>query len=103
MTGYQATSGYITHSVAHLLVFGDRVQQLGVQLGVVLGQRLVAVVIDELHHRQEGERLREAVPPLSVVNLYQLVVPPFPAGGDKRGKIEVMEMHVHFLKEIIPK
>lgn len=44
-------------SITNLLVFGDRVQKLGVQLGIVLGQRLVAVVIDELHYRQEGKRL----------------------------------------------
>lgn len=68
----------------NLLVLGDREQKLGVQFAVVLGQRLVAIVIDELHHGQEGKRLREAVPPVSVVNLYKLVVPPFPAGGDKR-------------------
>lgn len=55
---------------ANLLVFGDRVQKLRVQFGIVLGQGLMAIVIDELHHRQEGKRLGEAVPPLSVVNLY---------------------------------
>lgn len=46
----------------------------------------MAVVINELHYRQEGERLGEAIAPLSVVNLYQLVVPSFPAGGDKGEK-----------------
>lgn len=65
----------------NLLIFGDREQKLGVQFGVVLGQGLMAIVIDELHYRQEGKRLREAVPPVSVVNLYKLVVPPFPAEG----------------------
>lgn len=68
------------HSIRDLLVFGDGVQQLCVQLGIVLGQRLVAVVIDELHHRQKGERLGEAVLTVSVVNLDELVVPSFPAG-----------------------
>lgn len=57
-------------SATNLLVFGDRVQKLCVQFGVVLGQGLVAIVIDELHHSEEGERLREAVPRLSVVDLY---------------------------------
>lgn len=70
-------------SVTDLLVFGDRVQKLCVQFGIVLGQGLMAIVIDELHHRQEGQGLREAVPPLSVVNLYELVIPSFPAEGDK--------------------
>lgn len=65
------------------MVFGDGEQKLGVQFGVVLGQGLVAIVIDELHYRQEGKRLREAIPPVSVVDLYKLVVPPFPAGGDR--------------------
>ena len=60
----------ITCSPTYLLVFGHRVQQLGVQFGVVLGQGLVSVVIDELHYRQEGKRLREAIPPLSVINFY---------------------------------
>lgn len=75
------------------MVFGDGVQKLGVQLGVVLGQGLVSVVIDELHYRQEGKRLRETVPPVSVVNLYKLVVPPFPAGGDKWGEKENKRMY----------
>ena len=49
-------------------------------LGVVLGQRLVPVVADELHHRAEGQRVREAVLPVAVVDLDQLVVSPFPGG-----------------------
>lgn len=68
----------------HLLVFGDRVEQLDVQLGVVLRQRLVAVVVDELHHRAEGERVGEAVLALPVEDLDQLVVASFPAGGAKK-------------------
>lgn len=44
-------------STTNLLVFGDWVQKLGVQFGVVLGQGLMAVVIDELHYSQEGKRL----------------------------------------------
>lgn len=70
-------------SFTHLLVFGDGIQKLCVQLGVVLGQWLVAVVIDELHYRQEGQRLWETVPRVSVINLYKLVVPPLPADGDR--------------------
>lgn len=66
---------------SHLLVLGDRVEQLDVQLGVVLRQRLVAVVVDELHHRAEGERVGEAVLALPVEDLDQLVVASFPAGG----------------------
>lgn len=57
-------------SATNLLVFGNRVEKLRVQLGVVLGQGLVAIVIDELHHSEEGKRLGEAVPRLSVVDLY---------------------------------
>lgn len=56
--------------VTNLLVFGDWEQKLRVQFSIVLGQGLMAIVIDELHHREEGKRLGEAVPPLSVVNLY---------------------------------
>lgn len=73
-------------AVTNLLVFGDRVQKLRVQFGVVLGQGLVSIVIDELHHSEEGKRLREAVPALSVVNLYELVIPSFPIEGDKEDK-----------------
>lgn len=47
----------LANSIANLLVLGDGVQKLGVEFGIVLGQRFMAVVIDELHHRQEGERL----------------------------------------------
>lgn len=65
---------------ADLLVFGDRVEQLDVQFGVVLSQRLVAVVVDELHHRAKGERVGEAVLSLPMEDLYQLVVASFPAG-----------------------
>lgn len=57
-------------SATNLLVFGNRVQELGVQFGVVLSQGLVAIVIDELHHGEKGKRLGEAVPRLSVVDLY---------------------------------
>lgn len=64
-------------------MLGDRVEQLDVQLGVVLGQRLVAVVVDELHHRAEGQRVREAVLPLPVEDLDQLVVASFPAVGTR--------------------
>jgi len=41
----------------HLLVLGDGVEQPGVQLGVVLGERLVPVMGDELHHRAERQGL----------------------------------------------
>lgn len=61
-----------------LLEAGDGEQQPDIQLGVVLSQRLVSVVADELHHGAEGQRLGEAVLPVPVVDLYQLVVAPFP-------------------------
>ena len=66
-------------------MLGDGEQQLDVQLGVVLGQRLVAVVVDELHHRAKGQRVREAVLPVAVEDLDQLVVAAFPADR-KEGK-----------------
>ena len=73
------------------MVFGDGEQKLGVQLGVVLGQGLMAVVVDELHHRHKSERLGEAIFALSVVDLYQFVVTSFPAGDEKevRGLVQI--------------
>lgn len=71
----------------NLLVAGDRVHELDVQLGVVLGQRLVAIVADELHHRAEGEGVREAVLAVPMVDLYQLVVPTFPVGAKLKNKV----------------
>lgn len=65
-----------------LLVFGDRVKQLDVQFGVVLGEGLVAVMVDELHHRAEGQRVGKAVLPLAVEDLYQLIVASFPESGE---------------------
>lgn len=62
-------------------MFGNWVEQLDIQLGVVLGQRLVAVMVDELHHGAEGQRVGEAVLSLPVEDLYQLVVASFPEGG----------------------
>lgn len=41
----------------HLLVLGDGVEQPGVQLGIVLGERLVPVMGDELHHRSKSQGL----------------------------------------------
>lgn len=57
----------------------------------------MAVVIDELHHGREGEGLREAIAALPVVNLYQPVIPAFPAGGDAReAQIQqVTRLHLH--------
>lgn len=49
-----------------------------IQRGVVFHQRMVLVVPNELHHRREGERVREAVLAVTVVNLDELVVPVFP-------------------------
>lgn len=59
-----AGAHWLTRSPSHLLVFGDWVQQLHVQFGVVLRQRLVAIVVDELHHGAEGERVREPILPI---------------------------------------
>lgn len=44
---------------------------------------MMLVVPNELHHRGERERVREAVLPVVVVNLDQLVVPVFPEKMDE--------------------
>lgn len=62
----------------YLLETGDGVRELHIQLGVVLSQRLVPVVADEFHYGAEGQGVGEAVLPISVVDLYQLVIASFP-------------------------
>lgn len=49
-----------------------------VQCGVVLHQRVVLIVPNELHHRSECQGVGEAILPITLVNLDQLVVPVFP-------------------------
>lgn len=61
------------------------VQQLCVQFGVVLGQRPVLVVLDEVDHRGEGQRLREANAPSFVEDLDQSVGAIFPASVETHG------------------
>lgn len=73
---------------ADLLEAGDGVHEFDVQLGVVLSQRLVSVVADELHHRVERQGVREAVLPVPMVDLYQLVVAPFPEQEKKKKRIQ---------------
>lgn len=69
-----------------LLEAGDGIHELDVQLGVVLGQRFVPVVADEIHHWVEGQRLWETVLPIPVVDLDQLIVASFPEGRkEKKG------------------
>lgn len=63
------------------MVLGHWVEKPCVQLGVVLSQGLMAVVGDEVHDGAEGERLREAIVPVSVEDLDQLIVSAFPRGG----------------------
>lgn len=63
----------------HLLVSWYWVQQPCVQFGIVLGQRPVLVILDEVHHRGEGQRLSEANPSSFVEDLYQPVGTIFPA------------------------
>lgn len=41
-------------------------------------------MLDELHHRVEGERVREAILSLPVVDPDQLVVAAFPREGKKK-------------------
>lgn len=52
--------------------------QLYVQCGVVLHQRMVLIVPDELYHRCECQWVREAILPIAMVNLDQFVVSFFP-------------------------
>lgn len=68
---------------ADLLVFGDGVEQLDIQFGVVLGKWLMAVMVDKLHNGAEGQRVGEAILSLSMEDLYQLVVASFPEGVSK--------------------
>lgn len=63
----------------HLLVSWYGEQQPCVQFGIVLGQGPVLVILDEVHHRGEGQRLSEANPSLLVEDLYQSVGTIFPA------------------------
>lgn len=70
-------------TLADLLGAGHRMGEHQVQRGVVLHQRMMLVVPNELHHRGERERVREAVLPVVVVNLDQLVVPVFPEKTDE--------------------
>lgn len=55
--------------LADLLETGHGMHEHQVQHGVVLHQRVVLVVPDELHHRREREGVREAVLPVTVVDL----------------------------------
>lgn len=59
-------------------MFGDWIEQLDIELGVVLRQRLVAVVVDELNDGAEGQRVRKAVLPIPMEYLNELVVSSFP-------------------------
>ena len=63
---------------AHLLEAGHGVCEHQVQHGVVLHQRVVLVVPDELHHRAKGQGVREAVFPIAVVDFDEFVVAVFP-------------------------
>lgn len=56
-------------TLANPLEAGHRMGEHQVQCGVVLHQRMVLIVPNELHYRREGEGVREAVLPIAVVNL----------------------------------
>lgn len=71
---------------AYLLEAGDGVHEFDVQLGVVLSQRLVSVVADELYHRAERQGVGEAVLPVAMVDLDQLVVASFPECEEKENR-----------------
>lgn len=70
-----------------LLEAGQRVQEPDVQRGVVSDQRLVSVVSNELHQRRERQWLREAKLPVSVVDLYQLVVASLPEPKEEEEQV----------------
>lgn len=74
---------------SHLLVFGDWIQQLDVELGVVLRQWLVAIVVDELDDGAEGQRVREAVLPVPVEYLNEFVVSSFPVDEDAKKPVKL--------------
>lgn len=74
---------------ADLLEAGDGVHEFDVQLGVVLSQGLVPVVADELHHRAERQGVGEAVLPVPMVDLYQLVVSPLPEKIQVKKKMSI--------------
>lgn len=57
---------------------GHRMGEHQVQRGVIFHQRMVLIVPNELHYRSKCEGVGEAVLPIVVVNLDQLVVPVFP-------------------------
>lgn len=80
---------------ADLLEAGDGVHEFDIQFGVVLSQRLVSVVADELHHWAERQRVGEAVLPVPMVDLYQLVVAPFP---EHKEKIKRISAHLHHVQ-----
>lgn len=65
--------------------------QLYVQCGVVLHQRMVLIVPDELHHRCECQRVREAVLSIAMVNLDQFVVPVFPESDEYTFRLKVSD------------
>lgn len=69
-------------------MFGDWVEQLDVQFWVVLGEGFVAVMVDQLHHRAEGQRVGEAVLPLPMEDLDQFVVASFPEEGRDVGPLK---------------
>ena len=72
--------GSVLAGNAHLVFLGDGVHELDVQPVVVLGQRHMAVVVDQLHHWVEAKRLREAIAAVLVDDLDQLVAPSMSAG-----------------------
>lgn len=76
---YWPKKDFVLAPWTHLLVSWNGVHQPCVQLGIVLGQGPVLVILDEVHHRGEGQRLSEANPSLLVEDLYQSVGTIFPA------------------------
>lgn len=69
---------------SHLLIFRHGEEQASVQLGVVMGQWLMPVVVDELHHRKKSKRFWESILPPAVKNLDQFVIASFPGINNTR-------------------
>lgn len=79
--------------VIYLLVAGYGVHELYVQLGVVLGQGLMAIVANQFHHGAEGQWVGEAVFSVPVVDLYQLVVATFPGEVRRLEKVKQIQSY----------
>lgn len=63
---------------SYLLVPGHGIYQLHIELRVVLSERLIAVVVNELHNWIKRQWIRKAIFSIPMVDLYQFVVATLP-------------------------